>query len=385
MIYLDHNATTPVEPEVLELMCHHIQNTWHNPSGLYMPSQMARSVIEESRNTIAELLNAHSSEIYFTSSGTEGDNMLIKGICRHGNRGNKHIVISDIEHPAVIEAAESMRACGCDIDYVKPGRSGIISMSDICRAIRDDTVLLSLMHANNEVGTVQNIEEAGALCRERGIVFHTDAVQTVGKLPLDLSCMPVDILTASAHKFYGPRGIGFIYIRRGTTIEPLLSGGGQEGGMRASTENTAAIAGMALALEIACERYDDEKRLTCLREKLFALIRSETVSVKRNPEIEPGFPSMPPLLGGTLNITLPGVNAQALAMALDMAGVAVSTGSACSAGIQSPSRTLLAMGCSREECLSSIRISIGRYTREEEIERAAELIAAEAGRLLKNS
>lgn len=374
MIYLDHNATTPVDPEVIDLITNHMEKYWHNPSGIYATSQRARAIIEEAREIIAEILNAHSSEIYFTSSGTEGDNMLIKGVLRHGSRKGMHIIASGIEHPAVYEAIESMAPCGCSWTFVKPDSRGLINPEDIKNEIRDETSVISVMHANNETGCIQDIETIGNICRERGILFHTDAVQTVGKLPLDMKKIPVDILTASAHKFYGPRGAGFIYIRRGVKVEPLLHGGGQEAGYRASTENTAGIAGMALALQIGAESFEVEQRLSCLRDRMLDIIKSGFSEIVINGE---GAPR----LGGTLNITFPGVNAQSLAMALDIRGVCVSTGSACSAGMQSPSRTLTAMGIDEKLTLETIRISLGRENNTEQIEKAAEIILAEALRL----
>jgi cysteine desulfurase len=361
MIYLDHNATTPVDPRVFEAMKPYLTEMWGNPSSIYRSGQDVRKAVEDARETVGRLLNAEPKEIVFTSGGTESDNTSIKGVAL--NRGKGHIITSTIEHPAVLKVVEWLAKRGFDATYVGVGSDGLVDPEDVRKALRPDTIIVSLMHANNEVGTIQPIAEVAALARERGIVFHTDAVQTVGKLPIDVKKLGIDLLSMSAHKIYGPKGVGILYIKKGTKFDPCVHGGHQEWGKRGGTENVAGIVGLAKAVEIAgAEMAEEGARVKRLRDRLEAGLKERISDMLLNGHRDKR-------LFSTASVCIKYVEGEAMLLNLDMRhGIAASSGSACTSGSLEPSHVLLAMGLPAEIAHGSLRLSLGRGTTQEEID-----------------
>lgn len=357
-VYLDNAATTPVDKRVLEAMLPYFSDIYGNPSSLYSFSNEARKAVEDARGKIAKLIGAEPSEIVFTSGGTEADNLAIKGIV-NGKKG--HIITSVIEHPAVLNVCKSLEKQGFEVSYIPVNKEGIVSVDDVKNAIRDDTVLITIMHANNEIGTIQPVEEIGKLAREKEIVFHTDAVQTVGKIPVDVNKMNVDLLTVSSHKMYGPKGVGALYVRKGKALKPLSDGGGHENGLRSGTENVPGIVGFGKAAEIAlAEMASEAERLKKLRERLLdgALeIENTWLNGSRKQR-----------LPGNINLGFKFIEGEALILELDFKGISASTGSACSSKSLEPSHVLMALGLPPEYCHGSLRITLGKQNTEEEID-----------------
>jgi cysteine desulfurase len=353
-VYLDHNATTPLRPEALEAMLPYLRDAYGNASSLHSFGIRARRAVERAREQVAQALGAHPREIVFTGCGTESDNQAIKGVA-FANRGKgDHVVTSVVEHKAVLETCRYLEAHGFRVTTLPVDAHGRVSPGDLAQAITGETVLASVMFANNEVGTIQPIAELARVCREHGILFHTDAVQAVGKLPVDVETLGVDLLSLSAHKFYGPKGVGVLYVRDGTEIEPLLHGGHQERGRRAATENVAAIVGLGEALALRMKEMEAEaERLTRLREQLYEGIVERIDHVRLN-----GHPTE--RLPGTLSICFDYVEGEAIIMGLDLAGIAVSSGSACTSASLEPSHVLLAMGVHPALAQGSIRLGLGR-------------------------
>jgi cysteine desulfurase len=352
-IYLDNNATTAIHPDVLAVLASSLRDVFGNASSIHKEGQTARRVIENARDAVASLVGATAREIIFTSGGTESNNAAIFGVARGGE--SCHIVTTAIEHPSVAEAVRAF-----DATYVAPARSGVVASEDVIAAIRPETKLVTVMLANNETGVVQPVEAIGAVCRERGIHFHVDAVQGAGKIPIDVNAMQCDTLSLSAHKLHAPKGIGALYVRRGITMSAHIVGGAQERRRRAGTENVplAAAFGAAAALP-----YVD---VSPLRDRFESRLRSLDIaingaSVRRLPN--------------TSNITFHGADGEGIVIALDLSGVAVSTGSACSSGRVEPSPVLLAMGLTPDEAKSTVRFSLSRFTTEEEVDRVAALVA----------
>ncbi len=360
-VYLDHNATTPVDPQVLEAMLPYYQGKYGNASTLYALGREARIAIDDARERVAELIHAQPAEIYFTSGGTESDNTALKGVAfANWERGN-HIITSQIEHSAVLDTCRYLEKQGFEVTYLPVDRFGKVHPEQVLKALTARTILISIMHANNEIGTIQPIEEIGVIARERGIYFHTDTVQTFGKLPIDVKRMKIDLLSISAHKIYGPKGIGALYIRKGVNIDPLLHGGEQERKRRAGTENVPAIVGFGKAVELAKKHMKAEaQHLTKLRNQLFEGLQSRVDGITLN-----GHPV--DRLPGTLNISVKYVKGEALLLQLDKQGIYISTGSACASGSIEPSHVLLALGMSEQEARNSIRFSLGRENTEEDI------------------
>ena len=353
-LYLDHNATTPVRTEVLEAMWPFFQERFGNASSIHVFGQNARAPVEEARAQVARLINAQPGDIYFTSGGTEADNLAIKGIAyAHRDRGH-HIITTAIEHSAVLSSGAFLETQGFEVTYLSVDADGLVDPEAVERAITDRTILISLMHANNEIGTIQPIKKIGAIARSRGVYFHTDAVQSAGKLPIDVEEMQVDLLSLSAHKIYGPKGVGAIYIRKGVEIEPTAHGGHHENNVRSGTENTTGIIGLGKAAELAAQDRDVEyKHLAGMRDALEKRIVDEIEDAQVN-----GHPTK--RLPGTLNVSFYGAEGESLLMSLDMKGIAVSTGSACSSGSIEPSHVLLALGLDPHTALGSVRFSFGR-------------------------
>ena len=369
-IYFDNNATTPLAPEVFEAMRPYLLEDYGNASSIHWFGQRAKAGIEKAREQVARLLTARTTEIVFTSGGTESDNAAILGIVEAARGERKHVVTSTIEHPAVLSTAKLLEKRGVDVSYVRVGSSGVIDPEDVASALRPETVLITVMHANNELGTIQPLEEIGRLARERDIYFHTDAVQSAGKIPVDVNQLGVDLLALSAHKLNGPKGVGALYVRRGTILRPLMHGGHHERDRRAGTENVAGIVGLGAAAEIARGHLAEEAtRLAALRDRLEAGILAQVPFVTRN-----GDPSR--RVPGTSNLTFDFIEGEGFVIAMDLRGIACSTGSACSSGSVEPSHVLTAIGLKPEQARASIRSSLGRFNTEEDVDAALRLLPA---------
>ncbi|MCJ7444622.1 MAG: cysteine desulfurase NifS [Methanotrichaceae archaeon] len=368
-IYMDHSATTPVAAEVLEATLPYFGEKFGNASSLHNFGMEARSALEGSREKVADLLGAESNEIIFTSGGTESDNLALKGIAYRNRDRGKHIITSAIEHPAVLEVCRELEKQGFEVTYLSVDSEGFVDPAALESAIRKDTILISLMHANNEIGTIQPIEEVGRIAEDRDIFFHTDAVQTTGKIPVKTNDLKVDLLSISSHKLYGPKGVGVLYIRGGTKIESMMQGGGHEHNLRSGTENISGIVGLGRACELAQQIMSSEaERLMHLRDKL-----AKTVLESVNDSWING--SMKWRLPGNVNFGFRYVEGESLLLYLDSKGIAVSTGSACSSHKLEPSHVLMAIGLRPEECHGSLRITMGRSNTEEDMEFAAACIA----------
>ncbi len=367
MIYLDHNATTPVDPRVFDAMKPYLTESYSNPSSVYRAGQDVRKAVEDAREMLARLLNAEPREIIFTSGGTESDNTSVKGLAL--NRGSGHIVTSTIEHPAVLKVVEWLEKQGFAATYVPVGSDGVIDPDGVKNAIRRDTIIISVMHANNEVGTIQPIEEIASIAHEKGIVFHTDAVQTVGKLPIDVKKMGIDLLSLSAHKLYGPKGTGILYVRKGTRFDPCVHGGHQEWGKRGGTENVAGIVGLGKAAEIAqAQMAGESERVGDLRDRLETGLAERISDILFNGHREKR-------LFNTASVCIKYVEGEAMLLNLDMRhGIAASSGSACTSGSLEPSHVLLAMGIPAEIAHGSLRFSLGRGTTRDEIDKVIEVL-----------
>ena len=363
-VYFDHNATTPVHAAVADAMSASLRAEFGNPSSVHHFGQQAKAAIDQARSAVAALIGADPSEVVFTSGGTEGDNFAIRGTADALARGGRrHLVASAIEHEAVLHTLKALARLGAETTLLPVDESGIASSDDLRAGMRDDTALVSVMHANNEIGTIQPIAELARIAHERGALFHTDAVQSAGKIPVDVKALGVDLLSISAHKFYGPKGVGAIWIRRGLRILPISTGGKQERNRRAGTENVAGIVGMGVAAEVARARMGVENaRIEVLRDRLedgiLRAVPRTTVNGARTPRVS-----------NTTNISFEHVEAESLLIALDLEGIAVSTGSACSSGTLEPSHVLKAMGLPTHRTQNSIRFSLGAANTEADVDR----------------
>ncbi len=368
-VYLDHNATTPLHPEVLAAMTPYLTERFGNPSSLHAWGQEARQALERARATIARALGVGDKDtIVFTAGGTEADNHALLGVAAAQEKRGRHVIISAVEHHAVLTAAVHLARQGFEVTRLPVDAQGLLNPDEVRRAIRPDTILVSLMHGNNETGVLFPIAAVGRICREHGVIFHTDAVQSFGKLPLDVEALHVDLLSLSGHKLHGPKGIGALYIRRGTKMQPLIHGGTQERSRRAGTENVAGAVGLARATELML--HDQEgaaERLADLRNRLELGLMAALPGVLRN-----GHPTE--RLPHTANLALLGVEAESVILALDLCGVGISSGAACSSGSLEPSHVLAAMGLSRERVEGSVRFSLGRGTTPEDIDRVLEVL-----------
>jgi cysteine desulfurase len=365
-IYLDHNATTPVDPEVLEAMLPFLREDYGNPASLHWHGQRARAAVEEARARVAELIGAEPAEIVFTGSGTEADNMAVRGVAGAAREPRRGIVCSAVEHHAVLNTVKALGDDGWPTAIARVDEEGRVDLEDLARAVGEGTALVSVMLANNETGVLQPVREAAALARECGARTHCDAVQAAGKVGFDVRELGVDLLTLSAHKLYGPKGVGGLFVRRGTDLAPLLRGGSQERNRRAGTVNVAGVVGFGVACARGRDKIDaDGRRMAALRDRLEG--RLLAIEGTRRNGADPRVPN-------TTNVSFAGAEAEGLLMALDLAGVAVSTGAACAAGGVEPSHVLRAMGFPPERVQSSLRLSVGRSTRESDIDHAAEVI-----------
>lgn len=362
-IYLDHSATTPVDPEVAAIMMTYYTEKFGNPSSVHGFGRESKQALEQARSQVAELIGATPKEITFTSGGTEADNLAILGTAEALRKKGKHIITSCIEHHAVLETCEYLEKNGFDLTVIPVDEEGVLSIDDVRKALRPDTILISVMHANNEVGSIQPISEIGKLAKEHGIMFHVDAVQSLGKIPINVEEMNVDLMTLSSHKIYGPKGVGALYVRKGVRIIPLVHGGGQERKRRPGTENTPGIIGFGKACELAGQRMsDDEEQLRKLRDKLMNGIVDRIEYVKVNG------PLGEKRLANNVNVSIRYVEGESLLLSLDMLGIAASSGSACTSGSLDPSHVLLSMGLVHEIAHGSLRFSLGRQNTEEEID-----------------
>lgn len=367
-IYMDNSATTPVDERVVVTMNEYMLEKFGNPSSIHSFGRETKEAMESARSSIARMLHCSEQEIFFTSGGTESDNIAVIGYAlQHRDSGN-HVIVSQVEHPAVWESADELEHIGFDVTRVHSDKLGMIHADAILEALTDRTILVSVMHVNNEVGTVNDIRIIGERLREKGITFHTDAVQSFGKIPINVDDMNIDMLSLSSHKIYGPKGIGALYIRKGIKVQSRVFGGHQEEGIRSGTENLPGIIGLGKAVDICSEELQRERtRLTYLREDLLTRLTDELDDVTLN-----GHPSE--RLPGNLNLTIHGVEGEALLMALDLEGIAVSSGSACSSGSTKPSRVLTAIGLSDEEAQSTLRITLGRSNTREDVRYVARVI-----------
>ncbi len=367
-VYFDNNATTPLAPEVFEAMRSYLLEDYGNASSIHWFGQRAKAGVEKAREQVARLLNARASEIVFTSGGTESDNAAILGIVEAARGERKHVVTMAIEHPAVLATAKSLEKRGVSVTYVRVGASGVLDPADVAAALRPETILISVMHANNELGTIQPLEEIGRLARERDVYFHADAVQSVGKIPVDVDKLGVDLLALSAHKLYGPKGVGALYVRKGTILRALLHGGHHERDRRAGTENVAGIVGLGAAAENARAHLAEERdRVGVLRDRLEAGIVSNVPRVAVNGDPTHRVPN-------TTNLTFDYVEGEGFVIAMDLRGIACSTGSACSSGSLEPSHVLSAIGLRPEQARATIRFSLGRFNTEEDVDAALRIL-----------
>jgi len=378
-IYLDHNATTPADPEVVRAMLPYFSEKYGNASSIHFFGQQARNAVEEVRDSVARLIGAQYEEIYFTGGGTESDNLAVKGVCQAAKGKGNHIITSGIEHSAVLNTCRFLEGKGFEVTYLPVDEYGRVNPDDVRKAVRKTTVLITVMHANNEVGTIQPVAELGKIAQERDIPFHTDAVQSFGKLSVNAEKMNADLISVSGHKIHGPKGIGCIYIRKGIRIEPLMHGGHHEREKRAGTENVPGIIGLGKAAGLAAAKREEESlRLTGLREKLWNGIREKIPHVLLNGHPEERLPT-------TLNVSFRYIEGESIILNLDMEGVAASTGSACTSGSVEPSHVLSAMGVSPSLAQSSVRFSLGRYNTEEEMDRVLALLPGIVEKLRKMS
>jgi cysteine desulfurase len=374
-IYLDHNATTPVHPEVLEAMLPYYKDKFGNASSIHSFGRETKVALEESREKVAKFINASPSEIYFTSGGTESDNLAVKGTTFANRKKGKHIVTSKIEHHAVLESCKFLEKEGFQVTYLPVDKYGLVDPDDLKKTLRENTILVSIMHANNEVGTIQPIEELCKIAKKRGAYFHTDAVQSVGKMPVDVQKLDVDMLSMSGHKIYGPKGVGAIYIKKGTRVTSWSHGGSHERSRRAGTENVPGIVGLAKAVEIAYRDMEEQSQhLKNLTETFYQKLTQTISNVILNGHMEKRIPN-------TLNLSFKAVEGESIILSLDLKGVAVASGSACTSGTLEPSHVLSAMGISPEIAQGAIRFSFGRDNTMEDVDYVVEILPEIVSRL----
>ncbi len=368
-VYMDNAATTYTSPEVLDEMLPYFSESFGNPSSIYSFSEGNKKALNNARQRVANALNADPDEIFFTSGGTESDNWALKGIAfSHKDQGN-HIITTRIEHHAILHSADFLEKNGFDVTYIGVDKKGRVDLSELERSITDKTILVSVMFANNEVGTIQPIREIGSMCRERGVAFHTDAVQAMGHVPVDVREMNIDLLSLSAHKFHGPKGVGALFIRNGLRIENFMHGGGQERGRRASTENVPGIVGLGKALDISFSKLQEEhRRLSCMRDRLINGIMDAVPHAKLNGAV--GAERLP----NNINFSFIGVEGETLLFDLDGVGISASTGSACSSGSLDPSHVLMSLGLDHAMAHGSLRLSMGESTSEEDVDYVLEVL-----------
>lgn len=378
-IYLDYASTTPVDQRVLKAMLPYFSKKFGNTMSFHQIGAGAQDAVEKARKTIAKIINAKEDEIIFTSSATEANNLALKGIAWANQRQGKHIIISPIEHDSVSEAAKWLKAQGFEITLLSVNKNGLIDPAKLEKAIQKDTILVSIIHGNNEIGTIQDIKKLGEICKKHNIYFHTDASQSFAKIPIDVKKNNIDLLTASSHKIYGPKGAGFLYIRLGIPLIPLLHGGGHEKNLRSSTLNVPAIVGFAKATDILNkERIEENRRTIKLKNKLIKDVLNKIPNTKLNGDLKACLPNI-------VNITFSFIEGESLLLELSLAGIYVSTGSACSSPSLEPSHVLTALGKNPEDAHGSIRFSLGRWTKESDINYTLKVLPVIVKRLRKIS
>lgn len=379
IIYLDHAATTPVDPEVLDAMFPYFREKFGSASTLYSLGREAKEAVEEARERVAELIGAQPEEIYFTSGGSEADNWAIFGVAAAKASKGKHIITSKIEHHAGLEPCHALEKQGYSVTYLGVDEHGFIDLDELRGAITEQTVLITIMHANNEIGTIEPVEEIGVIAKERGIHFHTDTVQTVGHIPVNVNSINCDSLAISAHKLYGPKGVGAMYIRKGSRVEKLIRGGGQESNRRAGTHNVPGIVGLGKAAELAKTRMAEEaQRITKLRDTLIAGIESRIKDVRLNGDRIKRLPN-------NVNFSFEGVEGESMILLMDMNGICVSSGSACTSGSLDPSHVLMALGLRHEQAHGSLRMTLGKDNTEAHISKVLDILPSIVQRLREMS
>ncbi len=365
-IYMDNAATTPMKREVIDAIIPCLENEFGNPSSVYKIGRNSKKVLEESREIVAKAIGASAKELYFTSGGSESDNWAIKGIAEANSDKGNHIITTKMEHHAVLHTCEYLEKKGFEVTYLDVDEDGVVKLDELKKAIKKETILISIMFANNEVGTIQPIKEIGEIAKVNNVIFHTDAVQAIGHIELDVEALNIDLLSMTAHKIYGPKGIGALYIKKGIKITPLIHGGSQEKRRRAGTENIPSIVGFAKAIEIATANIEeDNKKLIKLRDKFINDIREKIGYVKLNGHPEKRLP-------GNVNFSFEFIEGESLLLSLDILGIAGSSGSACTSGSLEPSHVLLCMGLPHEIAHGSLRLSLGDFNTEEEVDYVVE-------------
>lgn len=360
--YFDHAATTRVKEEVLREMIPYFNMQYGNASSIYSIARQSKRAIENARQKVANAINSKAKEIYFTSCGTESDNLALKGVAYANMQKGKHIITSKIEHPAILESCKTLEKQGFSITYLNVDEEGFISLEELEKSIRTDTILISIMFANNEIGTIEPIKQIGEIAKKYQIIFHTDCVQAIGNAKIDVNEMNIDLLSMSAHKFYGPKGVGALYVREGIQFDRIQDGGHQEKNKRSGTENVAGIVGLGKAIEIAYKNLDEHiKKLTELRDYYFSQLREKIPNCKINGSIEKRLP-------GNANVSFPNVDGEELLLKLDEKGICASTGSACSSGSSNPSHVLVAIGLDKEFANGALRITLGDDNTKEDID-----------------
>lgn len=378
-IYLDHAATTPVRTEVIDEMLPYFNQKFGNPSTIYSLGRESKKAMEEAREKVAKAIGAQPREIFFTGSGTEADNWAVKGVAYANRQKGKHIITSAIEHHAVLHTCQYLESDGFEVTYLPVDADGLVTAKQVKAAIRPDTILITIMFANNEIGTIQPVAEIGKIAKEKGIYFHTDAVQAMGNIDINVADMNIDMLSMSSHKFYGPKGIGALYVKKGVKLTSFMHGGAQERGRRASTENVAAIVGMAKALEIAVENLEQyNKKLLALRDRTINEIQKQIPFVRLNGHREKR-------LSGNVNFSFEFIEGESLLLMLDMKGIAASSGSACTSGSLDPSHVLLAIGLPHEIAHGSLRITFGENNCDSDVDYLMEVLTPIVQRLREMS
>ena len=378
-VYLDHNATTPVRPEVTEAMLPFFRSSFGNAASIHAFGRETRVAVEDARETLAQAIGADPSELVFTSGGTESDNAALIGALRACARRARHVITSAVEHHAVLRTCQLLAETGCRLTVLPVDAYGRVDPEDVRRAISPDTVLISVLHGNNEIGTLQLAPEIGGIAREHGVLYHSDAVQSFGKVPVNVDAFNADLLSVSAHKIYGPKGVGALYIRRKTPFQPLLHGGSHEAGRRPGTENVAGIVGFGKAVEVAMqERTDQASHLSALRDALWHGLRSRIDRIRLNGHPQDRLPN-------TLNVSFHAAEGESLILSLDLDGVAVSSGSACTSGAVEPSHVLMALGIEPRLAQSSVRFSLGRDNTLEDVEYVLDILPPIVERLRRIS
>ena len=374
-VYLDHAGTTPLHPEVYSLMCELMKNTFGNPSSIHSFGREAKKWVDEARQQVADLIEAEAGEIIFTSGGTEADNLAILGVAAARRKKGNHIITSSIEHPAVLNSCKQLAKSGFDVTFLPVDQYGLVNPEELRKEIRPETILISIMHANNEIGTIEPIEEIGRIAKEHGVLFHTDAVQAVANVEIDVQEMHIDLLSLSGHKFYGPKGVGAIYKRKGVRLQPVVHGGGQEKTLRSGTENTMSIVGFGKAAEIASRELDSEfNRTRELRDRLVRGIKERIPDVQYNGHPECRLPH-------NVNFSFSYVEGESMLLSLDMKGIAASSGSACSSSTLKGSHVLTAIGLPYELIHGSLRMTLGRMNDAADIDYVLEVLPGVVARL----